>query len=58
MIKFSLSKSDLDRRTARLHDHYQLDNETCVTCFNRFELRTTELAEMGVPPDEYETPML
>ena len=54
----SLSKSDLDRRTAKLHDHYQFDNEKCVTCFNRFELRTTELDEMGVPPDEYETGLI
>ena len=55
---YSLSQSELDRRNATLHDHFQFDNEKCVTCFNRFELRTTELEEMGVPPDEYETGMI
>jgi len=29
----SLSQSELERSNAKLHDHYQFDNEKCVTCF-------------------------
>jgi len=51
---FSCSSTDLLRRKAKLHDHYQYDNEMCVPCFNRFELRVTELEEMGTDMDDHE----
>jgi len=44
---FSCSSTDLTRRKAKLHDHYQHDNEMRVPCFNSFELRVMELEEMG-----------
>ena len=51
---FSCSSTDLSRRKAKLHDHYQFDNEMCVPCFNRFELRVTELEEMGSDMDDHQ----
>jgi hypothetical protein len=51
---FSCSSTDLSRRKAKLHDHYQYDNEMCVPCFNRFEMRVTELEEMGTEMDDHE----
>jgi len=55
---FSCSSTDLSPRKAQLHDHFQYDNEMCVPCFNRFELRVTELEEMGTEMDDHENTVI
>jgi len=51
---FLCSSTDFSRRKAKLYDYYQYDNEMCVPCFNRFELRVTELEELGTKLDDHE----